>query len=96
MIDIQISNAKFTWIGPIGKRSKLDRALVNSEMAGKTNWNMRALPRKNSDHRGVLLYQEEVDWGPKPFRVFNIWFKVESLIKVMNLKINQCLMHRVY
>ncbi|KAK1396975.1 hypothetical protein POM88_006838 [Heracleum sosnowskyi] len=31
LLEIPLENANFTWIGPNGKRSKLDRALSNSE-----------------------------------------------------------------
>lgn len=81
LIDLQIDNCKFTWIGPNGKRSKLDRALVNANWAQLGNWRLQALPRKNSDHKPLLLYYLYSDWGPKPFRVFNTWLKEISLQK---------------
>ena len=31
LLEIEITNAKFTWFGPDGKKSKLDRVLVNTE-----------------------------------------------------------------
>ncbi|KAK1382324.1 hypothetical protein POM88_020059 [Heracleum sosnowskyi] len=70
--EIQIENANFTWIGPNGKRSNLDRVLVNSEWFSKAYWSLKALPRKNSDYRGLILFPKQLNWGPKPFRIFNI------------------------
>lgn len=59
----------------------MDRPLINADWGKIGNWKLQALPRKNLDHRPILLFQHNVDWGPKPFRVFNIWLKEESLIK---------------
>ncbi|WOH08730.1 hypothetical protein DCAR_0728177 [Daucus carota subsp. sativus] len=42
-----------------------------------------ATPRKNSDHRGILFLEEDVDWGPKPFRIFNIWLKDSHLLSMI-------------
>lgn len=33
----------------------------------------RALDRKTSDHRPILLENMVVDFGPKPFRFFDAW-----------------------
>lgn len=56
LLDIQICNCKFTWIGPSGKISKLDRAMINAEWGKTGKWKLKALSRKNSDHRPILLY----------------------------------------
>lgn len=58
----------------------MDRVLINSKLNLAGKWRASATPRKNSDHRGLLLNLEEVNWGPKPFRIFNIWLKDKMLM----------------
>ncbi|KAK1376201.1 hypothetical protein POM88_032394 [Heracleum sosnowskyi] len=81
LLEILLENANFNWIGPNGKKSKLDRALSNSEWPNQADWTLKALSRKNSDHRGILLRSKQQNWGPKPFRVFNVWLRNSSLNK---------------
>ncbi|KAK1380090.1 hypothetical protein POM88_026834 [Heracleum sosnowskyi] len=45
------------------------------------DWTLKVLPRKNSNHRGILLRARHQNWGPKPFRVFNVWLRNPSLNK---------------
>ncbi|KAK1364869.1 hypothetical protein POM88_040430 [Heracleum sosnowskyi] len=81
LLEIPLENANFTWIGPNGKRSRLYRAFSNSEWPNLDDWNLKALSRKNSDHRGILLRAKQQNWGPKPFRVFNVWLRNSKLNK---------------
>lgn len=67
MEDLQLCNAKFTWIGPNGRRSRIDRAMVNVDWNDKGCWKLKALPRKNYDHRAFLL-QTEKNWGQNHFK----------------------------
>lgn len=53
--DIRSFNSTFTWCGRNGKRSKLDRCLLNWNWFEKETWQVRVLDRKNSDHRAILL-----------------------------------------
>lgn len=68
------------------EKSRLDRALINMELASKGDWKLIATARMNSDHRGILLVDINLKWGAKPFRVFNFWLKVESLTKLVEEK----------
>lgn len=79
LIELNIINAKYTWIGPAGKRSRLDRAFVNASWANLGYWKLKALPRKNSNHEKLLVFLSDFNWGPKPFKIYNVWFKEESL-----------------
>ncbi|KAK1403140.1 hypothetical protein POM88_002745 [Heracleum sosnowskyi] len=81
LVEFPLENANFTWIGPNGKRSRLDRAFANSVWPNLADWNLKVLPRKNSDHIGILLRARKQNWGPKPFRVFNVWLRNPSLKK---------------
>lgn len=56
--------------------SRIDRDLVNS--AAGSVWpfmTLTALPRRLSDHNPLLLLvNEEVDWGLRPFRSIYTWW----------------------
>lgn len=69
----------FTWYGSNQKRSVLDRALVNAKWLEMGNWVRTLLPRRNSDHKPILLFIEGREWGPKPFKFFYWWLKDETL-----------------
>lgn len=51
------------------------------EWANKGDWKLIATARKNSDHRGILLFDNTQNWGAKPLRVFNVWLKEKSLLE---------------
>lgn len=68
-MEVPLVNASFTWIRPAGKKSRLDRAFINSEWAKDGDWDLKALVRKNSDHRAIFLMNNKMNWGPRPFRV---------------------------
>ncbi|GJW03797.1 RNA-directed DNA polymerase, eukaryota [Tanacetum coccineum] len=46
-------------------------------------WVVVALDRKLSDHCLIVLKDVELDFGPKPFRVFNIWMEELDFIQVV-------------
>ncbi|KAK1390508.1 hypothetical protein POM88_018686 [Heracleum sosnowskyi] len=74
--ELALVNSEFTWFGPGGKRSKLDRALVNSVWWSKGHW--------------LLMVSHQVhNWGPVPFKIFNCWMKDAELAKIINTQINK-------
>ncbi|GJT27084.1 RNA-directed DNA polymerase, eukaryota, reverse transcriptase zinc-binding domain protein [Tanacetum coccineum] len=77
LIEISMGGRKFARISDDGmKFSKLDRFLLNdkfNELWG--NLSIVALDRKLSDHCPIVIKDVELDFGPKPFKVFNIWLK---------------------
>ncbi|KAK1393562.1 hypothetical protein POM88_012618 [Heracleum sosnowskyi] len=83
LLDPEIDNAQYTWYGPTGKRCKFDRILFNNTWWGSGQWSLRALNRKKSNHKPLLLYQQQTDWGPVPFKVYNYWLKNEELCKLV-------------
>lgn len=59
--------------------SRLDRFLRSSNMI--EDWNIidqRVGSRDISDHCPIRLNSRKIDWGPKPFRFNNDWFKHEG------------------
>nr|KYP56893.1 hypothetical protein KK1_003144 [Cajanus cajan] len=71
LVDLPLVGRKYTWYKTDGKcMSRLDRFLVSnawlSHWPHTTQW---GLSRGVSDHCAILLKNEDINWGPKPFRV---------------------------
>ncbi|XP_071705014.1 uncharacterized protein [Rutidosis leptorrhynchoides] len=85
LIEIDISGKKFTRISDDGmKFSKLDRFLVDNSFLGL--WDdllVIALDRHLSNHCPLILRDKVIDYGPKPFKVFDEWFNYEEVDKVI-------------
>ena len=71
LLEAKITNSSFTWIGPEGKRSWIDRVFLNTEWSQDAAWQVKTLCRKHSDHKPLLLMIEDENWGPKPHKIFN-------------------------
>ncbi|XP_071729355.1 uncharacterized protein [Rutidosis leptorrhynchoides] len=87
LIEIGISERKFTRISDDGlKFSKLDRFLVSDNFHSLwDDLSVIALDRHLSDHCPLMLRDKVVDYGPKPFKVFEEWFncvEVDNIISV--------------
>lgn len=79
LLDLDIVDGPFTWFGLAGRKSILDRTLVNSHWWSEGSWILRTTNRKRSDHKALLLSQKEKNWGPVPFKVFNSCLRDEGL-----------------
>ncbi|GJY10160.1 hypothetical protein Tco_0378345 [Tanacetum coccineum] len=56
------------------KFSKLDQFLLNEEFNSLWgNLSIVALDKKLSDHSPIVLKDVELDFSPKPFRIFDVW-----------------------
>lgn len=75
LVDLSLCGRAFTWYHPDGTcKSKLDRVFVNDEWLGKwPDIMLRGIDRSLSDHCPILLDISTKDWGPRPFRFFNVW-----------------------
>ena len=73
LIDVPLIGNKFTWFSPDGKAmSKLDRFLFSEGILN--TWgidNQKVLQRDISDHYPIVLSANNINWGPKPFKVNN-------------------------
>ncbi|XVE94527.1 hypothetical protein REPUB_Repub02eG0016400 [Reevesia pubescens] len=81
LIDIQLQNGKFTWCSNCDQPTfcRLDRFLISAELVSKfSGLVQKVLPRSLSDHNPVTISEEEIDWGPKPFKFFNYWLEIEG------------------
>ncbi|GJT43501.1 transposon TX1 [Tanacetum coccineum] len=66
------------------KFSKLDRFLLNDEFNNLWgNLSVMTLDRKLSDHYPIMLKDVELDFGPKLFRIFNIWMEEPDFTHVL-------------
>ncbi|GKV48453.1 hypothetical protein SLEP1_g55266 [Rubroshorea leprosula] len=77
LVDLPLAGRKYTWHSANGQhRSRIDRFLVSEECLQKWNdlkqW---GLGRTVSDHCPLLLKNEKIDWGPKPFKFFDAWLE---------------------
>ncbi|XP_071707911.1 uncharacterized protein [Rutidosis leptorrhynchoides] len=86
LIEIPISGKRFTRISDDGvKLSKLDRFLVSdSFMKLWDDLSVIALDRRLSDHCPLILRDKIIDFGPKPFKIFDEWFSCEGIDNVIN------------
>lgn len=75
LIDIPLQGMRFTW-GRLDSQSKLDRCLCENDWLLKfLRLKLEGLKRSFSDHNPLLLSLEKIEnWGPKPFRCFDVWF----------------------
>ncbi|GJX67804.1 hypothetical protein Tco_0303531 [Tanacetum coccineum] len=81
------THKKFTRASDDGlKFSKLDRFLLNEEFVklwGNTSVVAVALDRKLSNHCPIVLKDVDLDFGPKPFRAFDIWLEERDIRNVV-------------
>ena len=93
LLDIKMINASYTWFGSEGRKSRLDRALLNGVWFQTAIWEIKALCRKHSDHKPILLYSGNNFKAPRPFKLFNYHLKEALLDKIKKLvkgKVNWC------
>ncbi|KAK1385275.1 hypothetical protein POM88_023010 [Heracleum sosnowskyi] len=84
MIHIKIQSPHYTWFGPKSKRSTLDWIFINKAWMGDYTWNARLLNRKNSDHGAIWFGTTKINWGPKPFKLYNSWLDEQTLSEMIS------------
>lgn len=80
LVEISMINSNYTWFGPDGRKSRLDRVLINDSWSRLGSWIVKSLSRKHSDHKPILLYLLGKSISPKPFKIFNC-FLTDSLLE---------------
>ncbi|XP_071718171.1 uncharacterized protein [Rutidosis leptorrhynchoides] len=85
LIEIPINGRKFTRISDGGvKFSKLNRFLVSYlSLDLWKDLSVVPLDRRVSDHCPLILRDKIVDYGLKPFKVFNVWFQKEGVDSII-------------
>ncbi|GKU91868.1 hypothetical protein SLEP1_g5682 [Rubroshorea leprosula] len=86
LIDLPLIGRKYTWYHSNGtSMSRLDRFLVSEEWL--LNWEdvrQWGLKGSISDHCPILLKNQKVDWGPKPFKFFDVWMEQPGFEKLIH------------
>ncbi|GKV27047.1 hypothetical protein SLEP1_g36255 [Rubroshorea leprosula] len=85
LVDLPLVGKKYTKYSSNSQcMSRLDRFLLSDEWLAKwgdvKQW---GLERSVSDHCPILLKNERVDWGPKPFKFFDAWLKQPKCMEVI-------------
>ncbi|GKV19934.1 hypothetical protein SLEP1_g30130 [Rubroshorea leprosula] len=85
LIDLPLIGRKYTWYQPNGAvMSRLDRFLLSEDWCLKwgdiKQWGLR---RTKSDHCPILMKNLSIDWGPKPFRFFDVWLDLPGCIDLV-------------
>ncbi|XP_058774472.1 uncharacterized protein LOC131648760 [Vicia villosa] len=80
IIDLPSVGGRYTWFSGYGNAmSRFDRFLVSDSLISRWNLENRMVGKRiNSNHCPVWLKSVNGDWGPKPFRFNNGWFKHEE------------------
>ncbi|GKD40599.1 RNA-directed DNA polymerase, eukaryota, reverse transcriptase zinc-binding domain protein [Tanacetum coccineum] len=75
LVDLPIGGRTFTWMNKAGtKLSKLDHFLISEDVTIRLlDVRITALDRLWSDHNPILLYIDKTDFGPSPFKLYNLW-----------------------
>ncbi|XP_071687118.1 uncharacterized protein [Rutidosis leptorrhynchoides] len=86
LIEIPLAGKKFTRICDNGRKfSKLDRFLVSTDFVNRWgNLSSVALERKLSNHYPIMLSVKNLDYGPKPVRIFDVRYErdgAEDIVK---------------
>ncbi|XP_028201026.1 uncharacterized protein LOC114385181 [Glycine soja] len=83
--EIKCAGNSFTWIRPNGYvKSRLDRFLVSEHWLSLWPESCQLVLQRNlSDHCPTILQNSMVDWGPKPFRVFDWWLQQKGYQKMV-------------
>ncbi|GKB21975.1 RNA-directed DNA polymerase, eukaryota, reverse transcriptase zinc-binding domain protein [Tanacetum coccineum] len=75
LVDLPIRGRCFTWMNKAGtKLSKLDRFLILEDVIDLLpDIRITALDKIWSDHNPILLHVDKIDFGPSPFKLYNLW-----------------------
>ncbi|KAH1202802.1 hypothetical protein GmHk_17G049183 [Glycine max] len=86
LLEVPTVGRQYTWFRPNGEsKSRLDRALISPEWRDTWPESVQfTLSRNFSDHCPILLKANNMDWGPKPFRILNCWLTDKSFREVVN------------
>ncbi|GKV42304.1 hypothetical protein SLEP1_g49718 [Rubroshorea leprosula] len=86
LVDLPLVGRRYTWHSANGQhRSRIDRFLLSEDwMKNWSDLKQWGLGRTVSDHCPLLLKNEKVDWGPKPFKFFDAWLEYPDCKQVIS------------
>lgn len=88
LLEVKPQNTRFTWFGPQARKSFLDRIFLNDIWFQKQNWRVRALNKKHSDHKPLVLLPSADNWGPKPLKLFNYYLNKKLIEQIQQLALH--------
>lgn len=71
------------------RRSRIYKAFYSDSLFSLIEWSLKALHKSNLDHKPLSMAKEDINWGPKPFRVFKILMNNGNSIKIIKEKLNK-------
>lgn len=89
LVDIPLHGIRYIW-ARLNSQSRLDRCLCTNEwLINFPELRLEGLQSGPSDHNPILLALESsVNWGPKPFRCFDVWFSNPNFKEFVELEWN--------
>lgn len=92
LLDLPIEGKTFTWTNMLKdeKWSRLDRFLFCNDWLEKWKCSQWSLQKRLSDHCPILLSDEEKDWGPKLFKVFDVWLDKRNFKDLVQSSWQRC------
>lgn len=88
LLEITPPDLKFSWFGPLGRKSKLDHVFVNDVWLSNQSWVAKQWFRRNSDHCPLSLHKSDNNWGPKSFKAFDAWLHHPDMEEVVTKAFN--------
>ncbi|XP_071708614.1 uncharacterized protein [Rutidosis leptorrhynchoides] len=86
LLDLPLGGRTYTRISDNGRKFiKLDRFLVSENFLQQwTNANVLVLDKKHTDHCPLILKDGDINFGPKPVKVFDEWLNHKESHNVSN------------
>ncbi|GJT77711.1 RNA-directed DNA polymerase, eukaryota [Tanacetum coccineum] len=83
LIDLPLGGYSYTWAHKsASKMSKLDRFLIYEGLLVLfPHLTGLCLDRHLSDHRPIIMYESNMDYGPTPFRLYHSWLNMDGFDK---------------
>ncbi|XVF15533.1 hypothetical protein REPUB_Repub09cG0162300 [Reevesia pubescens] len=84
LVDLPLEGKKFTWFGYGEKLSRFDIFLVSIDLVTVfSSLCQKGLRYTISNHYPILLVEDSINWGPKPFKFFDFWLFKEDCLKMI-------------
>lgn len=92
---MSLVDRSFTWVRANGNAmSKFDRIMVSLDWLHRwPNATQYGLDRSISDHCPIMLKHNSLNWGPRPFRLYNCWMKELGFVELVKKKYSSFVVH---
>ncbi|XP_039040629.1 uncharacterized protein LOC120178942 [Hibiscus syriacus] len=93
LINLPLNGGRFTWCNNQDDPTfvRLDRFLVDGQfLATFPEISQSLIPKSISDHNAILLKDEDIDWGKRPFRLFNYLMEEDGFEDMVKHSITDC------